>query len=86
MHATDWLPTLLSVAGYNTTDLHYLDGMNMWQTLQTKSPSPRNEILVNIDPHVYHNAALIVGNWKLVNQSRNIFLNLILKQSSHVAN
>ncbi|XP_057307958.1 arylsulfatase J-like [Hydractinia symbiolongicarpus] len=70
MHATDWLPTLLSVAGYNTTDLHYLDGMNMWQTLQKKSPSPRNEILVNIDPHVYHNAALIVGDWKLVNQSR----------------
>ncbi|XP_057307956.1 arylsulfatase J-like isoform X1 [Hydractinia symbiolongicarpus] len=70
MHATDWLPTLLSLAGYNTQQLQNLDGVDQWNTLQRGYPSPRTEVLVNIDPYVYKNAALIVGDWKLVNQSR----------------
>ena len=74
MHATDWLPTLLSIAGYNSSELKKLDGMNMWPTIQYGVPSPRKEILINIDPHVYKNAALRVGDWKLVNQSMVVYL------------
>ena len=68
MHVTDWLPTLVSLAG-GDFDFSNLDGMNIWKTLQDMRPSPRNEVLINIDPHVYHNAALRIGDWKLVNQS-----------------
>ena len=68
MHVTDWLPTLVSLAG-GGGDLKDLDGMNVWKTLQAMEPSPRTEILINIDAELYHNSALRVGDWKLVNQS-----------------
>ena len=70
MHATDWLPTLLSAAGYNTKNLTNLDGFDLWKTVQNGTPSPRNEILLNIDPEMYKNAALRSGDWKYVDQSK----------------
>jgi len=73
MHVSDWLPTLLAAAGYDVTkETDNLDGMNMWETLKDEGiPSPRNEILINIDEQLYKNAALRVGDWKLVNQSKS---------------
>lgn len=66
MHVTDWLPTLYSAAGGNPKDLgSNLDGMDMWRHLSLGLPSPRTEMLYNIDP-TDNTAALRVGNIKLV--------------------
>ncbi|XP_070561320.1 arylsulfatase J-like [Ptychodera flava] len=65
MHITDWLPTLYHIAGGNVSDLHHLDGFNMWDTISRDIPSPRTEILHNIDP-IYANAALRVGDYKVI--------------------
>ena len=71
MHVSDWLPTLLAAAGYDVTkETNDLDGMNLWETLNDPNvTSPREDILINIDEELYNNAALRVGDWKLVNQS-----------------
>ena len=53
MHVTDWLPTFLSLAGANSSDiLPNIDGIDQWQSLkQNSATSPRSELLYNIDPH-----------------------------------
>jgi len=40
-----------------------LDGMDMWSTLSTAAPSPRSEIVYNIDPMA---GAVRQGDWKLI--------------------
>lgn len=42
-----------------------LDGLDMWSALKDDSPSPRTEILHNIDD-IYGNAALTVNDWKVL--------------------
>ena len=74
MHATDWLPTLLNLIGeQNQIAKRKIDGFDMWKTFQDKEESPRTEVLINIDPLLYKNAALRIGDWKLVNQSKTMF-------------
>ena len=73
MHVSDWLPTLLAAAGYDVTketdNNNKLDGMNLWETLKNPDvTSPRTEVLLNIDDQMYKNAALRVGDWKIVKQ------------------
>ncbi|CAN7998706.1 unnamed protein product, partial [Ixodes hexagonus] len=65
MHITDWLPTLYSAAGGNVSTLGDIDGKDMWDALSEDLPSPRREILVNIDP-LLNNSALIDGRRKIV--------------------
>ncbi|GFR04766.1 arylsulfatase J [Trichonephila clavata] len=65
MHITDWLPTLYTAAGGDVSSLGKLDGYNMWDTLSLKKPSPRSEVLLNIDP-INRVSALRVGNFKLI--------------------
>ncbi|XP_077533183.1 arylsulfatase B-like [Haemaphysalis longicornis] len=66
MHITDWLPTLYSAAGGNTDKLgSHLDGIDMWRHLSFGLPSPRTEMLYNIDS-IDKTAALRRGNHKLV--------------------
>ena len=73
MHVTDWLPTFLAAAGYDVTKEtgNKLDGMSLWETLKNPGvKSPRTEVLLNIDDQMYKNAALRVGDWKIVKQSK----------------
>lgn len=63
IHIADWFPTFATLAGGATDKSKPLDGMNVWQTVSTGAPSPRKEVLYNVDPL---GGALSVGNWKLV--------------------
>ena len=64
-HITDWLPTFYELAGGNSSSLH-IDGHNIWNSIAYSKPSPREDVLLNIDPLVWKNAALRVGNYKVV--------------------
>ncbi|XP_072045797.1 arylsulfatase B-like [Amphiura filiformis] len=52
MHVSDWYPTLVEgiAGGDASADEKRLDGFNMWNTIRNGASSPREEILVNIDP------------------------------------
>ncbi|KAB7494009.1 Arylsulfatase J [Armadillidium nasatum] len=42
-----------------------MDGMNVWNSIQRNSPSPRNEFVINIDP-IPNQASIRVDDWKLL--------------------
>ncbi|XP_055938572.1 arylsulfatase B-like [Argiope bruennichi] len=65
MHISDWLPTLYSAAGGDVELLGEIDGKSLWEAFLHNSPSPRQEILHNIDP-IENVAALRSGNFKLI--------------------
>jgi len=78
MHISDWYPTIVQgIAGLklslNVTEQH-LDGFNVWDSITQSKPSPREEILLQLDPPNYSNpknpfmgqAAIRVGGWKLI--------------------
>ncbi|XP_019866149.2 arylsulfatase B-like [Aethina tumida] len=66
VHITDWLPTLYSAAGGDIGAIDPdLDGIDQWSSLVYDLPSPRNDILINIDEKT-RNAALRFYNWKLI--------------------
>ena len=63
MHAVDLYPTLAALAGASTTKCKPLDGLDVWQTISAGKPSPRTEVVYNIEPF---RAAIRQGDWKLV--------------------
>jgi arylsulfatase A-like enzyme len=63
MHTVDLYPTLASLAGASTTKCKPLDGVNVWETIAQGKPSPRKEIVYNIESF---RGALRQGDWKLV--------------------
>ncbi|KAB7494064.1 Arylsulfatase B [Armadillidium nasatum] len=65
MHVSDWLPTLFNAIGGDVSVLHPTDGMNVWESLQGESSSPRTEFLVNIDPFI-NGASIRDNKWKLL--------------------
>ncbi|GBN69993.1 Arylsulfatase B [Araneus ventricosus] len=65
MHVTDWLPTLYSAAGGDVEKLGDINGYSMWEAFLNNTPSPRQEILHNIDP-IDNVSALRMGDFKLV--------------------
>jgi len=63
IHAVDMYPTIAKLAGASTAKCKPLDGKDVWQTISEGKPSPRTEIIYNIEPF---RAAIRDGDWKLV--------------------
>ncbi|PRD36581.1 UNVERIFIED_CONTAM: Arsi [Trichonephila clavipes] len=70
MHVSDWLPTLYSAIGGGLSDLGKIDGINMWKALLYNLPSPRIEVLHNIDIFTGM-MALRRGDYKLIVGTNN---------------
>lgn len=63
IHVVDMFPTLAALAGGRTAASKPLDGMDVWQVIAGGAPSPRTEIVYNVDPLT---GAVREGDWKLV--------------------
>ena len=63
IHAVDIYPTVAALAGASTAKCKPLDGLNVWDAISHGAPSPRTEIVYNIEPF---RAALRRDDWKLV--------------------
>ena len=63
VHAVDMFPTLAGLAGASTAKCKPLDGMDLWPAISEDQPSPRTEIIYNIEPF---RAGIRQGDWKLV--------------------
>jgi arylsulfatase B len=63
IHVVDLYPTFAKLADASTAKCKPLDGIDVWQTISEGKPSPRTEIVYNIEPY---RAAIRQGDWKLV--------------------
>jgi len=63
IHVTDWYPTLVGLAGGQTGKAKTLDGVNVWTTVSEGAPSPRKEVIYNVEPF---RAGVRQGEWKLI--------------------
>lgn len=53
--ATDWAATLYHLGGGDSELISArTDGKNVWETISNDAPSPRDEVLHNIDPRYAH--------------------------------
>lgn len=63
MHAVDLFATIAALANASTEGCKPIDGLNVWDTISRGAPSPRGEIIYNIEPF---RAAIRQGDWKLI--------------------
>jgi len=63
IHTVDLYPTLVTLAGGTLDRSKPLDGIDVWNTISTGAPSPRTEIVYNVEPF---RAAVREGDWKLI--------------------
>jgi arylsulfatase A-like enzyme len=63
VHVVDMYPTLVALAGGSTARSKPLDGMNVWATISDGQPSPRTEVVYNVEPF---RAGVRQGDWKLI--------------------
>jgi arylsulfatase A-like enzyme len=63
MHVVDMFPTLAGLAGANASKGKPLDGVDVWTTISEGKPSPRKEVVYNIEPF---RGGVREGDWKLI--------------------
>ncbi len=63
IHIVDMYPTLAGLAGASLAKTKPLDGLDVWGTISDGKPSPRKEIVYNIEPF---RAGVRQGDWKLI--------------------
>jgi arylsulfatase A-like enzyme len=63
IHEVDLFPTLAGLAGASAAGGKPLDGLDVWGTISEGKPSPRTEIVYDLQPF---RAGLRQGDWKLV--------------------
>ena len=63
IHAVDIFPTLAKLADASTAKCKPLDGVDVWDVIAENKPSPRTEVVYNIEPM---DAGIRQGDWKLV--------------------
>lgn len=63
IHAVDFYPTLAALAGASTAKSKPLDGVNVWNTIAEGKPSPRTEVVYNVEPF---RGAVRQGDWKCI--------------------
>jgi arylsulfatase A-like enzyme len=63
IHVVDMLPTLAGVAGASTAGTLPLDGLDVWGTIAEGDPSPRTEVVHNVE---MFRGAVRDGDWKLI--------------------
>jgi arylsulfatase A-like enzyme len=63
IHAVDVYPTFAALAGASTAKCKPLDGMNVWDTIAEGKPSPRTEVIYNVEPF---RGGVRQGDWKLI--------------------
>ncbi|VDI05602.1 Hypothetical predicted protein [Mytilus galloprovincialis] len=70
MHAVDWFPTILDMAGFNKgkrrKTFGHIDGVSQWKYLKRCRGSGRNEFVYQIDDYVAKSAAIRVGDYKMI--------------------
>jgi arylsulfatase A-like enzyme len=63
IHVVDMFPTLAGLAGAPLEARKPRDGVDVWPTIAAGKPSPRDEVVYNIEPT---GAGIRQGDWKLV--------------------
>lgn len=63
IHAVDWYPTLLRLAGAKVEQKLPLDGKDVWETVAEGKPTPHSHLLLNATPS---GGGIRSGNWKLI--------------------
>jgi len=62
IHVVDYYPTLAKLAGASLSKSKPLDGLDMWPTISNSKPSPREEVVYNVE---MFRGAVRKGDWKL---------------------
>lgn len=63
IHVVDLFPTIAGLAGASTAGCKPLDGLNVWETIAEGKPSPRTEVVYNLEPY---RCGIRQGDWKLI--------------------
>jgi arylsulfatase A-like enzyme len=63
IHVVDMYPTIVGLAGGQPDKNKPLDGMDVWLTISEGKPSPRTEVVYNVESF---RAGIRQGDWKLI--------------------